>query len=216
MRLLGEPRTVAGYARFMTSALDLRGVWVPLITPFDTSGDVDIAAIERLCGEYLDAGVSGIVALGTTGEAPALDAEEKHNVIDACSRVCAARGARLIVGTGTNGTRTDLATPEEIHAALEQAFDYRGDVLITRKDGSKIEGYIFDRNRGKSLADSYARLLPKDGSGKVAIAYIDIAALAFTGRDMAAGKSWENWVKQYWEKKAAGETDISLQPEELE
>ena len=110
----------------------------------------------------------------------------------------------------------DLATPEEIHAALEQAFDYRGDVLITRKDGSKIEGYIFDRNRGKSLADSYARLLPKDGSGKVAIAYIDIAALAFTGRDMAAGKSWENWVKQYWEKKAAGETDISLQPEELQ
>jgi|SRR5438874_8605880 len=108
MRLLGEPRTVAGYARFMTSALDLRGVWVPLITPFDTSGDVDIAAIERLCGEYLDAGVSGIVALGTTGEAPALDAEEKHNVIDACSRVCAARGARLIVGTGTNSTRTTI------------------------------------------------------------------------------------------------------------
>jgi len=109
-----------------------------------------------------------------------------------------------------------LATPEEIHAALEQAFDYRGDVLITRKDGSKIEGYIFDRRQGKSLADSFARILPKDGSGRVAVAYIDIAALAFTGRDMAAGKSWENWIRQYWEKKAAGETDISLQPEELE
>ena len=114
------------------------------------------------------------------------------------------------------GSVPELATPEEIHAALEQAFDYRGDVLITRKDGSKIEGYIFDRRQGKSLADSFVRLLPKDGTGRVAVSYIDVAALAFTGRDMAAGKSWENWVKQYWEKKAAGETDISLQPEELE
>ena len=44
----------------------------------------------------------------------------------------------------------------------------------------------------------------------------EIAALAFTGRDMAAGRSWEAWVRQYWEKKAAGEKGISLQPEELE
>jgi hypothetical protein len=114
------------------------------------------------------------------------------------------------------GSVPPLATPEETLAALEQAFDYRGDVSITRKDGSKIEGYIFDRRQGKSLADSFARILPKDGSGRVAVSYADIAALAFTGRDMAAGKSWENWVKQYWEKKSAGETDISLQPEELE
>ena len=48
------------------------------------------------------------------------------------------------------------------------------------------------------------------------ISYAEIAALAFTGRDMAAGKSWENWVRQYWERKAAGERDISLQPEKLE
>jgi hypothetical protein len=114
------------------------------------------------------------------------------------------------------GSVPTLATPEEVHAALEQAFDYRGDVLITRKDGTKIEGYIFDRRQGKSLIDSFVRILPKDGSGKVAIAYGDVSALAFSGRDMAAGKSWENWVKQYWEKKAAGETDISLQPDELE
>jgi hypothetical protein len=101
-------------------------------------------------------------------------------------------------------------------AALEHAFDYRGDVLITRKDGSKIEGYVFDRRTGKTLADSIVRLLPKDGSPKTSISYADIAALAFTGRDMAAGKSWETWVRQYWEKKAAGESDISLQPEKLE
>ena len=93
----------------MASDLDLRGVWVPLITPFDASGAVDVPAIERLCGEYLDAGAAGIVALGTTGESAALDASEKQVVVDACSRVCVARGARLIVGTGTNSTRTTVA-----------------------------------------------------------------------------------------------------------
>src|SRR5436190_15217861 len=74
------------YAFGMASPLDLHGVWVPLITPFDASGAVDVEAIERLCGEYLADGVAGIVALGTTGEAPALDADEKQAVIAACSR----------------------------------------------------------------------------------------------------------------------------------
>jgi hypothetical protein len=109
----------------------------------------------------------------------------------------------------------ELATPEELRSALEQAFDYRGDVLITRKDGSKVEGYIFDRRNGRTLAESYVRLMPKDGGAKTSISYADISALAFSGRDMAAGKSWETWVRQYWEKKAVGES-ASLQPEKLE
>ena len=109
-----------------------------------------------------------------------------------------------------------LASEEDLRRALEQAFDYRGDVLVTRKDGTKIEGYIFDRSSGTTLSDSFVRLLPKDGSPKIKISYLEIAALAFTGRDMAAGKSWENWVRHFWEKKAAGESDISLQPEKLD
>ena len=109
----------------------------------------------------------------------------------------------------------ELARAEELRAALEQAFDYRGDVLITRKDGSKVEGYVFDRRSGRNLEDSCVRILPKNGGGKVSVSYAEIAALAFTGRDMAAGKSWETWVRQYWEKRAAGE-HISLHPEDLE
>ncbi len=110
----------------------------------------------------------------------------------------------------------ELASEDEIRHALEEAFGYRGDVQITRKDGTRVDGYVFDRRTGPTLADSTVRILASDGSGKVAIAYSDIAALAFTGRDMAAGKSWESWVKQYLEKKAAGENNISLQPEKLE
>jgi hypothetical protein len=110
----------------------------------------------------------------------------------------------------------ELAGEEEIRQALEKAFDYRGDVTITRKDGSKVEGYIFDRRTGKSLSDSMVRLYPKDSTEKLPVRYADIAALAFTGRDTAAGKSFEAWVKKYWEKKAAGEKDIQIKPETLE
>jgi hypothetical protein len=48
------------------------------------------------------------------------------------------------------------------------------------------------------------------------IPYSEIAALAFTGRDTAAGKSYEAWVKRYWEKRAKGEKNISIEPEALE
>jgi hypothetical protein len=109
-----------------------------------------------------------------------------------------------------------LAKDEEIRVALEKAFDYRGDVSITVKSGEKIEGYIFDRRTGLSLADSVVRLFPKSGNQKISISYADIAALAFTGKDTAAGKSWEAWMKKYNEKKAAGEKNIGLHPEALE
>lgn len=117
---------------------------------------------------------------------------------------------------GVQGWVPELATDDELRIALEKAFDYRGDVTLTLKDNSKIEGYIFDRVSGASLAASFVRVLPKDSTQRVKIAYADIAALAFTGRDTAAGKSWEAWVRQYWEKKTSGKGDLSLQPESLD
>jgi hypothetical protein len=109
-----------------------------------------------------------------------------------------------------------LATEEEIREALEKAFDYRGDVTITRKDGARIEGYIFDRRTGKTLSDSVVRLYPKDSNEKLSISYAEIGALTFSGRDTAAGKSFEAWIRKYWEKKNAGEKNISLKPEALD
>jgi hypothetical protein len=110
----------------------------------------------------------------------------------------------------------ELATEAEIREALEKAFDYRGDITVTRKDGTKIEGYLFDRRAGASLADSYVRIIPVKETSKLNIAYSDVAALAFTGRDTAAGKSFDAWVKKYWEKKAAGEKNIQIEPEKLD
>jgi len=110
-----------------------------------------------------------------------------------------------------------LATETEIRDALEKAFDYRGDLTVTLKNGSKLEGYLFDRkNDGPTLADCYARMIPKGRQERVRIGYADVAALAFTGKDTAAGKSFAAWVKKYWEKKAAGEKNIGIESESLE
>ena len=110
----------------------------------------------------------------------------------------------------------DLAGEEDIRQALEKAFDYRGDVTITRKDGSKLEGYIFDRRTGSSLSDSFVRIIPSNSRERLSIPYSEIAALKFSDRDPAAGKSFDAWVRKYWEKRAAGEKNIQIAPETLE
>jgi hypothetical protein len=108
-----------------------------------------------------------------------------------------------------------LATDAEVFDAFEKAFDYRGDVVITLKDGEKLEGYIFDRKAGRSLQDSIVRLYPATSNEKLSIPYAEIGRLEF-GKDRAAGKHWEAWVAQYEKKKAAGEKNIGIQPDALE
>ena len=114
----------------------------------------------------------------------------------------------------------ELATEAEVREALEKAFDYRGDVTVTRKDGTTVEGYLYDRRSEPTLEASLVRIIPTPKAGvpveRVMIPYADIAALQFTGRDTAAGKTFEAWIKKYWEKKAAGETNIQIEPEALD
>ena len=114
------------------------------------------------------------------------------------------------------GAIWDLATEDEIRLGLEKAFDYRGDVTITRRDGSTIAGYVFDRRTSDTLDHSVVRIIPIGSNKRISVSYSDIAGLAFSGRDTAAGKSWEAWVRKYQEKKAAGELQIELKPESLE
>ncbi len=98
----------------MATDASLRGVYIPIVTPFAEDGSVAIDALGELCRSYLDSGAAGIVALGTTGESTALDADEKHAVIAACSKACADRSAQLIVGAGTNNTRTTRQAVQEL------------------------------------------------------------------------------------------------------
>jgi hypothetical protein len=110
----------------------------------------------------------------------------------------------------------EMASDDEVRNALEKAFDYRGDVTITLKSGEKIEAYIFNRHTGASLADSWVQYFAANAPDKRKVSYSEVARLEFSGKDRAAGKHWEDWVKAYNEKKAAGEKNIALHPESLE
>ena len=109
-----------------------------------------------------------------------------------------------------------VASDEDLREALEKAFDYRGDVTLTLKNGERIEAYIFNRQTGATLADSYLQYFTPKAPEKRKISYAEIARLEFTGKDRAAGKHWEDWVKAYNERKAAGEKEIALHPEAIE
>jgi 4-hydroxy-tetrahydrodipicolinate synthase len=98
----------------VVAELRLRGVYVPLVTPFDERGDVALDVLERLADDVLSAGAAGVVALATTGEPTSLNDAERDAVLATCSRVCTDRGAELIVGAGTNDTRTTLARHEAL------------------------------------------------------------------------------------------------------
>jgi hypothetical protein len=113
------------------------------------------------------------------------------------------------------GLIPSLASDNEIREALEKAFDYRGDVTLTLKDGRVVQGYVFDRRPGATLEKSAVRVIPANERTKISIPYSEIAALAFTGRDNAAGKTFDAWIKRYWEKKAADEKNIGIEAEAL-
>jgi len=110
----------------------------------------------------------------------------------------------------------ELASEDELRAALEKAFDYRGDISLTFKSGDKVEAFVFNRHTGSSLADSYVQYFASNAPDKRKASYADIARIEFSGKDRAAGKHWEAWLKKYNEKKAAGEKNIALMPEALE
>jgi len=109
-----------------------------------------------------------------------------------------------------------LAGDDDLRQALEKALDYRGDVTLTLKNGERIEAFIFNRHTAQTLADSYVDYFTPKAPEKRKVSYSEIARLEFSGKDRAAGKHWEDWVKAYNEKKAAGEKNIALVPESLE
>ncbi len=114
------------------------------------------------------------------------------------------------------GFQVTSIDPNALSDALEKAFDYRGDVTITRKSApdQPITGYIFDRRKGSSLDASTIRLMTATSDDKVTITYSDIAAVHFSGKDAAHGKSFETWIKKYIEKKSKGEK-ASIESESL-
>jgi hypothetical protein len=83
------------------------------------------------------------------------------------------------------------ANAEELAEAIEHAFDYRGDVTLELADGQELEGYVFNR---QTENQGLVQIFPKHASEVRTVHYRDIAAIRFSGKDTASGKSWEAWV----------------------
>jgi hypothetical protein len=109
-----------------------------------------------------------------------------------------------------------LASDDDLRKALDKALDYRGDVTLTLKSGERIEAFIFNCQSGPTLAESFLQYFTPNAPEKRKVSYAEIARIEFSGKDRAAGKHWEDWVKAYNAKKAAGEKNIALAPEALE
>jgi hypothetical protein len=109
-----------------------------------------------------------------------------------------------------------LASDDDLRKALDKALDYRGDVTLTLKSGERIDAFVFNCQTGPTLAESFVQYFTPTSNEKRKVGYAEIDRVEFTGKDRAAGKHWEDWVKAYNEKKAAGERNIGLAPEALE
>lgn len=114
----------------------------------------------------------------------------------------------------TQGMALTPTSDDAMRSALEIARDYRGDVEIELNDGNRIAGFVFNVDWDGPQGHTLQLDLPEDAQ-RMSCPASDIKAIHLTGRDPAAGKSWENWVRRYAEKKLAGE-EASIQSEKLD
>lgn len=83
------------------------GTFTALVTPFKEDLSIDFDAFDRLVTAQIDGGVQGIVPCGTTGESPALTAEEQLELVERCVKLAKGK-AIVLAGTGTNSTQSTI------------------------------------------------------------------------------------------------------------
>ncbi|NBD24596.1 4-hydroxy-tetrahydrodipicolinate synthase [Paenibacillus glycinis] len=102
----------------MLKSEDLRGIFVPVVTPFSPDDSLDLQSYDRYAGSLLDHGIQGLVINGTTGEAPTVSWEEVRELVRRTKAVLAGKGRSIpvVVGTGTNDTRSTASRTEQAGA----------------------------------------------------------------------------------------------------
>lgn len=102
------------------------------------------------------------------------------------------------------GATFEIRSEQDLRSAINQAFDYRGDITLDLTNGEKVEGYLF--NRDFNGRPPHVQLFVKSQNDPRIVPCADIHAVAFTGTDPASGKSWRDWVaKKETERKAEAE-----------
>jgi len=110
----------------MTAHHIFRGTGTAIVPPFNVDGAVDIEAFQRLIEFQIAGGVEAIVVLGTTGENPTVEDDERDRIVDTAIQTIAGR-VRVVVGTGTNSTTRSVA-----YARRASAYDTYGQLVVAR------------------------------------------------------------------------------------
>lgn len=177
--------------------MSLTGLFVPLITPFTANDELDCAALQKLAGQVLDDGASGLVALGTTAEPANLTVAERAVVVEICADACAAHGSDLIVGVGSNSTADSVAQLATLDARVTAALTVVPYYTRPSEDGvvehfrrlaaaSPVPLIIYNvphRTARPLSADTLLQLaeLPNVAGFKHAVGGIDDTTIAFLG-----------------------------------
>jgi hypothetical protein len=96
------------------------------------------------------------------------------------------------------GWEPAIGVEASLEDVIERAFDYRGDVTVVRRDGTELVGYLFNRNA--EAPERVVQMFDRAGDGPFTIHYAEIRTIRFTGRDTAAGRSYEAWLRRKTER----------------
>lgn len=185
-----EPSSEQTHARGATLPRKLRGVHIPFPTNFDAAGEVDARAVRANIGRWNGTGVSGFVALGSTGERAHLDERERLLLVEA-AREAVPRDSAFVVGVGEQSTRATVAdagrmseagadavlvlTPHFYRGAMTAEALYAHFAAVADASTAPVILYNIPQNTGVTLApEVVARLAAhgnilgiKDSSGDV-------------------------------------------------
>src|SRR5881392_2351360 len=167
-----------------------RGTFTAVVTPF-RNGDIDFAAFEKLVEAQIAAGITGIVAVGTTGESPTLTHDEKHQVIERTIKLAKGR-CKVIAGAGTNSTRDSI---EATKFAEKAGAD--GALLVAPYYNKPSQEGLFRHFRAIAGATSLPVMLYNiPGRCAVDIAADTVVRLAETGRNIVSIKEASGSVER--------------------
>jgi hypothetical protein len=101
-------------------------------------------------------------------------------------------------GSLLEGWEPVVGLETSLEDVIERAFDYRGDVTVIRRDGTELAGYLFNRNA--EVPERFVQMFDRTGDGPFTIHYAEIRTIRFTGKDTAAGRSYEAWLRRKTER----------------
>lgn len=107
----------------MLTVEQIYGIYVPVVTPFNAAGEIDLDSYQRYVNNIIKNNIHGLVVNGTTGESPTVNIQELQTLVDTSRELLKSSTIPLVIGTGTNDTastvaRTELAANSGADAAL--------------------------------------------------------------------------------------------------